>query len=351
MAINVAERDLDSLLEQEEVWWKQRSRASWLKHGDKNTRFFHQKANQRRKRNLIEVLKDDNGREVEDDADIARVLGDYFGGLFTSSNPEGIEETTNLVAGRVSETHLTVLGEPFTREEVEEALFQMHPTKAPGLDGFPTLFYQKYWDIIGDDVSAFCLQVLQGVIPPGMINQTLLVLIPKIKKPEHATQFRPISLCNVLFKIITKTIANRLKIILPDIICQTQSAFVPGRLINDNALVAYECFHFMKKRISGRNGMMALKLDMSKAYDRVEWSFLQGVLQKMGFPPSWVSLIMSCVTSVRFSIMLNGNPQPSFAPFRGLRQGDPLSPYLFILCGEVFSALIEKRVASNVAWH
>ncbi|XP_057432685.1 uncharacterized protein LOC130725478 [Lotus japonicus] len=124
----VAERELDSLLEQEDVWWKQRSRASWLKHGDRNTRFFHQKANQRRKRNLIEFLKDDRGRKVEEDPDIARVLGDYFAGLFTSSNPEGIEETTDLVVGRDSQSHLAVLGEPFTREEVEEALFQMHPT-------------------------------------------------------------------------------------------------------------------------------------------------------------------------------------------------------------------------------
>ncbi|XP_057424692.1 uncharacterized protein LOC130718190 [Lotus japonicus] len=256
MVINVAKRELDSLLEQEEVWWKQRSRASWLKHGGRNTRFFHQ----RRKRNLIEFLKDDRGREVEEDPHIARVLGDYFAGLFTSSNPEGVEETTDLVAERVSQSHLTVLGEPFTREEVEEALFQMHPTKALGLDGFPALFYQKHWDIIGDEI---------------LIS------------------------------------TSRLKIILPDIIGQTQSAFVPGRLITDNALVAYECFHFMKKRIYGRNGMMAMKLDMSKAYDRVEWPFLQGVLQKMGFPPSWASALIEKSVASR---MLHGIKVANRAP-------------------------------------
>ncbi|XP_057451684.1 uncharacterized protein LOC130743447 [Lotus japonicus] len=113
--------------------------------------------------------------------------------------------------------------------------------------------------------------------------------------------------------------ANRLKLILPDIICEAQSAFVPGLLITDNALVAFECFHFMKKKISGRNGVLALKLDMSKAYDRVKWPFLASVVLKMGFPQNWVDLIMSCVTTVSFSIMLNGVPQNPFSPGRGLR--------------------------------
>ncbi|XP_057428231.1 uncharacterized protein LOC130721452 [Lotus japonicus] len=125
-----AERELDVLLEREEIWWSQRSRANWLKHGHRNTRFFHQKASQRRKRNLIEVITDRGGREVEDDAQISQVLREYFESLFTSSNPSGIEEVTSLVAGRVTQSHLVTLGDPFTKEEVEEAVFQMHPTKA-----------------------------------------------------------------------------------------------------------------------------------------------------------------------------------------------------------------------------
>ncbi|XP_057451835.1 uncharacterized protein LOC130743612 [Lotus japonicus] len=221
-----------------------------------------------------------------EDKDIYRVLADYFMELFSSSAPTNIPAVTSLVAGRVTPHHLQLLAEPFTREDVEEALAQMHPTKAPGCDGLPALFYQKFWHIIGDDVSSFCLRVLHGEVSPG-------------------------------------------------------------RLITDNALVAFECFHYMKKKICGRNGVMALKLDMSKAYDRVEWPFLASVLEQMGFPPNWVHLIMSCVTTVNFSIMLNGAPQEAFSPNRGLRQGDPLSPYLFILCGEVFSALINQAVLSS----
>ncbi|XP_057425625.1 uncharacterized protein LOC130718990 [Lotus japonicus] len=294
------EKDLDLLLEQEEILWAQRSRALWLKHGDQNTRFFHQKASQRRKRNTIDEIADDRGTRWIDDPNISRVLTEYFVELFTTSSPSEIEEATGLVAGRVSPAMANYLLAPFTREDVEEALFQMYPNKAPGVDGLPALFFQKFWHIVGDDVAHFCLQVLSGHVSPGNINQTLIVLIPKIKKPMHANQFRPISLCNVLFKLITKTIANRLKLILPDVINGPQSAFVPGRLITDNALIAYECFHFMKKKCSGRNGHMALKLDMSKAYDRVEWPFLQSVMTHMGFPLSWVRLIMSCVTTIRF---------------------------------------------------
>ncbi|XP_057428472.1 uncharacterized protein LOC130721892 [Lotus japonicus] len=341
------EHQLDGLLEQEEKWWKQRSRATWLRDGDKNTRFFHQKATQRRKRNMIEKIEDDRGKEYIEDRDIARVLIDYFVQLFATSHPVGIEDVTSLVANRLTGAHLQILEDPFTKEEVTKALFQMHPTKAPGIDGFPALFYQRFWSVIGDDVAEFCLQILHGHVSPGIINHTVLVLIPKVKKSVHANQFRPISLCNVIFKIVTKTIANIMKIILPDLICESQSAFVPGRLITDNALIAYECFHYMKKRINGRNGTMALKLDMSKAYDRIEWSFLSSVLSSMGFPQNWVDLIMHCVSTVSFSIMLNGNPQPRFVPNRGLRQGDPLSPYLFILCGEVFSALINRAVVSQ----
>lgn len=141
--IQRAEAELDSLLEQEEIMWSQRSRATWLKHRDRNTRVFHQKSSQRRRRNLIEEIKDDDGRTWVDDADIGRVLTGYFKDLFSTSGPTEIEEATSLVAGRLTQGHLAILNAPFTREEVEDALFVMHPTKAPGLDGLPALFFSE----------------------------------------------------------------------------------------------------------------------------------------------------------------------------------------------------------------
>ena len=120
------------------------------------------------------------------------------------------------------------------------------------------------------------------------VNFTHIALIPKTKSPESLSQFRPISLCNVIYKTISKVLANRLKVILPSIISDSQSAFVPGRLITDNIMVAFETLHYMKTKRQGRTTHMAAKLDMSKAYDRVEWRYLEDLTLKMGFHASWV---------------------------------------------------------------
>ena len=143
----------------------------------------------------------------------------------------------------------------------------MGPTKAPGLEGINALFYQKFWHIVGDDVIAAMLDFLNNGTMLLEINYTHIVLIPKIKKPERIFYYRTISLCNVIYKIISKVLANRLKLILPRLISSNQSAFVPGKLITDNVLEAYETLHSMYCRRIGRKGSMALKLDISKAYD------------------------------------------------------------------------------------
>lgn len=171
---------------------------------------------------------------------------------------------------------------------MKHALDAIGDMKAPGPDGLPAIFFKEYWDVIGGKLPEEVLMILNGGNMPTGWNETVIALIPKVEKPEKATELRPISLCNVMYKVISKVLSARLRLILLEIITPNQSAFVPGRLILDNILIAYEITHNMLNKREGDLGYAALKLDMSKAYDRVEWDFLAKMMLKLGFDDRWV---------------------------------------------------------------
>ena len=171
----------------------------------------------------------------------------------------------------------------------------MHPDKTAGAGGFNPGFYQKYWSVVGEEVVHSCMKWVELKHLPEDLNVTTIVLIPKKKKPNRMVDLRPISLCNVVYKVMSKVLANRLKCVLPEVISKTQSGFVAGRYITDNIVVAYEISHYLKRQRSAKFGNVAFKLDIYKAYDKLEWCFLEGMLMKLGFCREWIDLMLLCV--------------------------------------------------------
>ncbi|GAU47759.1 hypothetical protein TSUD_387180 [Trifolium subterraneum] len=328
---------------QEEGYWKQRAKMHWLQEADMNTRFFHMSATVRSKKKKVTKLIVDNGTEAHTQEELCEVAKSYFDTLFKPRDGDQ-DPVLNLIQPRVTDDDNFVLTAPITKVEIQQALFQMHPDKSPRPDGFNPTFYQRFWEQCSDDIFSVASTWLERGYFPTSLNETNICLIPKCDNPTSMKDLRPISLCNVLYKIISKVLANRLKCCLDKCVSQEQSAFVEGRSILDNVLIATKVIHALKRKTKGRRGELTLKIDIIKAYDKVDWGFLRGVMTKMGFTDVWIRWVMMCVSSVNYSVLMNSDRVGPISPGRGLRQGDPLSPYLFILVTECLTAFIHQAV-------
>jgi ribonuclease HI len=222
----------------------------------------------------------------------------------------------------------------------------MSPWKAPGPDGFPAGFFQHSWEIVGHSIYDFVRGVWEEPSIIARVNQTDICLIPKVEQPEFVNQFRPISLCNTIYKIVSKVVVERLKNLIPKLVSPFQTGFVPGRNIHENIVVASEMAHSMY-RMKGRKGYFAVKVDLSKAYDKLSWEFIWRTLSEINIPQSMINVIMHSVTSVETNVKWHGARSDYFRPQRGIRQGDPISPYLFVLCMDKLSHLIMHEVDKN----
>ena len=331
----------------EELFWKQRSRVNWLKEGDRNSHFFHLSTLHRRHINRITKLLCGEGNWVEGSKDVRCEIDNFFMNLFTSGGCVNVDNVLSCIPHMVTDEQNISLTCPVSCEEVHLAVKQLGSLKAPDPDGFPGNFHEKYWPTMMDTICTAARYFFNGDESLAFLNRTNITLIPKIQNPEKIQQFRPISLCNNTYKILAKILANRLKPLLAHIISQQQNAFLPGRQIQDNLIIAHEAFHYLKLKKTSKKAEMGIKIDMQKAYDRVEWDFLEATLIKMGFCSKWTSMVMKCVQSVSFSVGINGKQGSFFQPSRGLRQGDPLSLYLFLLVSEVLSINVTNAVSTG----
>lgn len=338
----------------EERFLRQKSKLHWLQVGDGNNRFFHQVAKAREVRNSIRAIKRDDGTVVETQAEIKAEAENYFNSFLAHSvvDYNGISEgeLNELLNFQCAEEDGLLLTSTVTDDEIKRVLFAMPGNKAPGPDGYTSEFFKSAWGIVGTDFTSAIKSFFEkGFLPKGL-NSTILALIPKKTDAQVMRDYRPISCCNVIYKVISKILANRLKKVLPKFISPNQSAFVKDRLLMENVLLASELVkNYHQESISAR---CAIKIDLSKAFDSVQWPFLFSTLKVLGFPDKFTHWLKLCVTTASFSVQVNGELAGFFRSERGLRQGCSLSPYLFVICMHVLSKMLDRAALNRqIGYH
>ena len=245
----------------------------------------------------------------------------------------------------IGQQHIVRLLGPFTEKEIKDAIWECGSDKTPGPYGINFRFIKEFWEVLKVDVLRFMDEFyVHGSFPKGC-NASFITLVPKVKDPQNLHKFRPISLIGCIYKMVSKVLARRLKGVMPLLIDETQSAFIEGTHLLHSAIIANEVIQEAKIR---NKPCLVFKVDYKMAYDSVSWEFVLYLLKRMGFCDRWVTWIEGCLKSASISILVNGSPTPEFIPQRGLRQGDPLSPFLFNILVEGPNALVKEAMDKNL---
>ncbi|XP_026410523.1 uncharacterized protein LOC113305730 [Papaver somniferum] len=302
--------------------------------------------------NTIHTLRDSQGNWLENREQDVSLLSMHFKSIYTSSSPcsADIDDVLQDIKPIITADLNAKLVEIPSVEEIHSTVNSMAPWKSPGPDGFPGGFFRDNWDMVSAEVINHVQGFFRSKFLLKQLNHSFIALIPKVSNPSTPNDFLPISLTNTVYKIISKILTNRLKPLLDSLILPYQSAFTANRQIHDNIIISHEILHSFKtmKRKNNKDGFMAIKLDLSKAFDRLEWSFIMSVFKKLGFSIDWCQMIFQCISTISCSILVNGSPGDVFFPTRGIRQGHCLSPCIFIICMEALSQFLLKGEKENV---
>ena len=336
--------EMDKLLHIKVSILCQKSRQNWELNAERNTRFFNRALIRRQHSNKISSIVL-NGTALFTPSEIKKVFHSYFEHILQEPSSLKVFHLSADLLLHLTKTQQQDLVKEFSMEEIFEALQATDGSKAPGPDGINAGVLRSLWPAIKEDVLQFFSDFHSTSFVPKGYNASFIALVPKIDNPTLPSHFRPISLMNSVMKLLSKVLARRLKYVMHFLVSPVQSAFIQGRQISDSIIVANEViFALQKKKSRG----MVLKIDFEKAFDKIRWEFVFEVLRNMGFDCKWVDWITSIFNSSTISVLVNGATTDEFTPSRGLRQGDPLSPLIFNLVGEVLSKLLDRALEHKI---
>jgi hypothetical protein len=293
--------------------------------GDESSKKIHAAATERYRLNTITSLDTPDGRTVSSHAEKAALLWEeYKERLGVTIQTEMYFDLGTLVTNH----DLQSIDQPFTQEDIDLVIKHLPTDKAPGPDGFNGAFLKKCWPIIKHDIYQLCLEFFNDMGDIQCINKAFISLVPKVNNPSLVNEYRPTSLINCIIKIITKLLANRLQKVIIPLIHQNQYGFNKTITIQDCLAWAFE---YIQQCHHSRRQIIILKLDFTKAFDTVEHSAILQMMQHLGFSDKWLAWTQKILETTSTSILLNGMPGKNIDCNRVVRQGDPLSPLLFVL--------------------